>query len=203
MAIEPEANRHFLFRAAGAISNAASLGNRTGGPIRPSGGASKENDMTEFRGYRGLIAATGLAITITQGGAQALAAEPTVIELTQTPCQFLESENGIDRGFTSARKADCEAINARTGTQRLADAKVLKLKPGKYIFRVSNKNVPYGLGFWLRGDGFISRATLPSVSGGGLATGTTKDYAINLEPGEYVYSCPLNPTPDYKIIVEG
>jgi len=39
------------------------------------------------------------------------------------------------------------------------------------------------------------------VSGGGLTTGTTKDYEVELEPGEYLYSCPLNPTPDYKLIV--
>ena len=47
------------------------------------------------------------------------------------------------------------------------------------------------------------RATLPSVSGGGLTTGATKDYEIELSAGEYLYSCPLNPTPDYKIVVEG
>ena len=26
---------------------------------------------------------------------------------------------------------------------------------------------------------------------------------LELEPGEYVYSCPLNPTPDYRLIVKG
>ena len=69
------------------------------------------------------------------------------------------------------------------------------------VFRVTNKNVPYPLGFWLRGDGLISRVRLPSVSGGGLILGTTQDYAIELKEGDYVYSCPLNPTPDYKLIV--
>ena len=144
----------------------------------------------------GLIAGLGFAAT------QA-AAEATVIELTQTACQFVEAENGVDHGYSTASKADCEAINARTGDARLAEAKVLKLKPGKYVFRVTNENVPYGLGFWLRGEGLLGRATLPSVSGGGLATGVTKDYEIELVAGEYLYSCPLNPTPDYKIVVEG
>ncbi|MGP1614552.1 MAG: hypothetical protein ACTS5Y_05780, partial [Pollutimonas bauzanensis] len=73
--------------------------------------------------------------------------------------------------------------------------------PGRYIFRVTNKDVPYELGFWLRGAGLTGRATLPSVSGGGLTQGVTKDYAIELKPGEYAYSCPLNPTPDYRLIV--
>lgn len=143
------------------------------------------------------IAVVGVGLTVRPG----LAQEATVIELTQTPCQFLESENGVDHGFTSGRKSDCESINAKTGPERLAKAKVLNLKPGKYIFRVTNKNVPYPLGFWLRGDGLINRARLPSVSGGGLTLGTSKEYVIELKEGDYVYSCPLNPTPNYKLIV--
>ena len=143
------------------------------------------------------IAVVGIGLIARPG----LAQEATVVELTQTPCQFLESENGVDRGFTSSKKSDCESINAKTGAERLAKAKVLVLKPDKYIFRVANKNVPYPLGFWLRGDGLINRARLPSVSGGGLALGTSKDYVIELNEGDYVYSCPLNPTPNYKLIV--
>lgn len=132
----------------------------------------------------------------------AMAAGPTIIKLTQTPCQFLEVE-AQDHGFKSTKKSDCEAINEKTEKKRLSKAKVLKLKAGSHIFRVTNKNVPYNLGFYLRGAGIVGRVALPKVSGGGLATGVTKDYAINLKPGEYRYSCPLNSTPDYKIIVEG
>lgn len=130
-----------------------------------------------------------------------LAAEPRIVALTQVPCQFVESENGIDRGYRSAKGADCEALNQRTGKQRLAEAKTLTLKPGRYVFRVANRNVPYELGFWLRGASLKERALLPSVSGGGLTTGRTQDYAVDLKPGNYVYSCPLNPTPDYRLVV--
>ena len=129
-------------------------------------------------------------------------AEPTVITLTQTGCQFLEPE-GVDHGFETTAKADCEAENARSGDERLAGSRVMKLPPGEYVFRVTNKNVPYGLGFWLRGDGLKNRALLPSVSGGGLTTGSSKDYRIDLRAGEYVFSCPLNPTLDYRIVVTG
>ena len=129
-------------------------------------------------------------------------AAPQVVELSQVPCQFIASEHGVNQGFKSAKIQDCEAINARTGKARLEKAKTLELKPGKTIFRVANKDVPYELGFWLRGATLLSRATLPSVSGGGLTTGKTQDYVIDLKPGEYVYSCPLNPTPDYRLVVK-
>ena len=118
-------------------------------------------------------------------GAQAA----TVVTLTQTACQFVESENGVDHGFMTAKADDCRAINATTAEERLDKANALRLKPGKYIFRLTNKNVPYGLGFWLRGKG-LGRLVLPSVSAGGLARGTTKDYAVELKEGEYLYSCP-------------
>ena len=133
--------------------------------------------------------------------AAAAGAQSKVINLTQVPCQFLESESQKDRGFKSSRAADCEAINAKTAQRRLAEAKPLQLAPGKYVFRVTNKDVPYQLGFWMRGESLIDRARLPSVSGGGLTTGKTQDYEIELKPGNYVYSCPLNPTPDYKLLV--
>ncbi len=144
------------------------------------------------------------ALLLAAGAARAQ--EPRVIELTQVPCQFLESENGVDHGFESKKKADCEAINARTGAERLAQAPVLQLAPGRYVFRVTNKNVPYELGFWLREHDYnwknpVHKLTKISVSGGGLSMGETQDYEVELEPGEYLYSCPLNPTPDYRLSV--
>ncbi|MCC6658105.1 MAG: hypothetical protein IT512_07970 [Rhodocyclaceae bacterium] len=141
------------------------------------------------------------AVVLSLLAAPAVAA-PQVVELNQVPCQFLESEHGTNHGYKSAKIQDCEAINAKSGKARLAKAKVIELKPGKTVFRVSNKDVPYELGFWLRGATLVSRATLPSVSGGGLTTGRTQDYEVDLKPGEYVYSCPLNPTPDYRLVVK-
>jgi len=151
----------------------------------------------------GLLLAAGLAAAAAK---PAESAESHVIELTQIACQFLESENGVDHDFQTAEKADCEEINSETGAARLADAQVLSLKPGRYVFRVTNLDVPYELGFWLREHDYnwknpIHKLTKISVSGGGLVTGATMDYEVELEPGEYLYSCPLNPTPDYKLVV--
>ncbi|MFQ5881486.1 MAG: hypothetical protein ACE5I9_03280 [Candidatus Methylomirabilales bacterium] len=122
----------------------------------------------------------------------------TIVKLTQTPCLFLESEEN-PQAYTSTKKQDCEEINRKTAAKRTF--KTLRLKPGKYIFRVTNKNVPYKLGFWLRGQG-VRQLTLPSVSGGGLTVGKAQDYEVNLVKGKYYYSCPLNPTPNYPLIVE-
>ncbi len=145
---------------------------------------------------------TTITVVLALCVAPSAAAATPVVELRQVPCQFLESEHGINHGYSSAKRQDCEAINAQSGKERLAKSKTIELKPGKTVFRVTNQNLPYELGFWLRGATLVSRATLPSVSGGGLSTGTTQDYVIDLKPGEYVYSCPLNPTPDYRLVVK-
>ena len=148
------------------------------------------------------------AAALIAGAGIAGAADPAVISLTQVGCQFLESENGVDHNYKPKSEADCNKINAETAAARLAKAKTIELKPGKYVFRVSNKNVPYELGFWLREADYqpgnpLHKLSKISVSGGGLTTGKTRDYEVDLKPGEYLYSCPLNPTPDYRLLVKG
>ena len=126
-------------------------------------------------------------------------AEATVINLTQVGCQFLEVE-AQNYQYQPTSAEDCKKINSETLATRKSGFKPLQLKPGKYIFRVTNSNVSYPLGFYLRGEG-IKKVSLPKVSGGGLTQGTTKDYEINLIAGKYVFSCPLNPTPNYPVVV--
>ena len=159
------------------------------------------------RTFTSLAAISLTAFTLNFSSMAHAADDVTVITLTQTPCQFIEAENGINRGFTSTQKSDCEKVNAETGAERVASSKALTLKPGKYIFRVTNKNVPYSLGFWLREEDYnwanpLHKLSKISVSGGGLDTGKTLDYEVELKEGEYLYSCPLNTTPDYKLHVK-
>jgi hypothetical protein len=146
------------------------------------------------------IAAVVFVAGLTTSGV--VMAEATVIELTQTGCQFLEPE-AKDHNFNPASAEQCKIFNEQSGKDRLAGVEPLILKSGKHIFRVTNEDVPYELGFWLRGNGFLRRLSLPSVSGGGLTKGATHDYEVELIPGEYVYSCPLNPTLDYPVVVKG
>jgi hypothetical protein len=128
------------------------------------------------------------------------AEDKKLITITQTPCQFLELE-GKDFNFQSKEESDCAKINSSTLSDRKKTFQSIKLKSGEYTFRVTNKGIPYEVGFWLRGTGF-GRLTLPSTSGGGLFSGSTGDYPIKLKPGKYKISCPLNSTPDYDLIVE-
>ena len=70
----------------------------------------------------------GLLLAASAGLVQA-AEDVTVIELTQTGCQFIESEGGIDHGYTPTGKADCEEINAQTEGERIGDDNTLHLSP--------------------------------------------------------------------------
>ena len=178
---------------------------RRGSRGRPPHTVSGGHPPVAPRGLLTLGAAL-LAAGLASAGAGA-AEHPQIIQLTQIGCQFLEPE-GTDHGYKTTKKADCDAINAQTGADRIAKSKVMELKPGRYVFRVTNKNVPYDLGFWLRSKDYdfrnpLHKLTKTSVSGGGLSPGKTQDYAVTLKPGEYVFSCPLNTTPDYRLVVKG
>ena len=70
--------------------------------------------------WRGLLVLVVLAAFV--GLKNAGAAE--IIELTQTGCQFVEIE-GVDHGYKPTKKADCDAINARTAKDRLAKAELV------------------------------------------------------------------------------
>ena len=79
----------------------------------------------------------------------------------------------------------------------------LTLKPGSYIFEVSNKGIDHAVGFVLapksNPDAHIQSAYVTQA----IATGATQRSNLTvLTKGEYVYFCPLNPTPQYRLIVE-
>ena len=130
-----------------------------------------------------------------------------IIEPTQMGCQYRGSENG-DRGFEPQSAEPCDQLDAEAGSERPAEAEVLKLEPGTCTFRVSHAEVPYEHGFWIRQADCqlgkpVHKLTETSVSGGAVFTGQTKDYELELERGEYVYSCPLDPIAGYKLGIEG
>ncbi|MEM9856105.1 MAG: cupredoxin domain-containing protein [Bacteroidota bacterium] len=82
----------------------------------------------------------------------------------------------------------------------------LKLKAGEpYVFEVTNKGVDHKVGFVVAPEGktdqknHVSEAYLAKTIKNGESA---QSKVVTLEKGEYVYFCPLNPIPQYKIIVE-
>lgn len=118
-----------------------------------------------------------------------------ITHLLQRPCMFEQSEPG--RRFDAHSKTACTRINSETRSER--GQTVLKLPSGTHEFVVSSQDVPYELGFWIRDVRYPGVAL---AQGGGILPGVSKTYVLDLKPGRYLYACPLNPTPDYFIVVE-
>ena len=78
----------------------------------------------------------------------------------------------------------------------------LNLKPGKYIFEVSNRNVDKKLGFFLT-PANDAKAQVPNSGLKKLVNKgeTSRTGVVELSAGDYQYSCPLNPTPHYSLTV--
>lgn len=77
--------------------------------------------------------------------------------------------------------------------------------PGTYVFEVTNNGVDHEVGFVLAPEGktdqkdHIKAAYVQKTINNG-ETSTSKE--VTLTPGSYVYFCPLNPTPQYKLTVK-
>ncbi|MBV6645685.1 MAG: cupredoxin domain-containing protein [Cyclobacteriaceae bacterium] len=106
-------------------------------------------------------------------------------------------------GVAQNGKAKKVKLSQTTGAFKQTE---LKLKAGKtYVFEVSNDGVDHEVGFVVTPKGkteqenHIAEAYLEKVVGDGQ-TASSKE--VTLEKGEYVYFCPLNPTPQYSLIVE-
>lgn len=113
-------------------------------------------------------------------------------------------------GNTVSAQTITEGVTIIELTQVLGsfESNTLNLKPGKYQFKVTNKNVDHEVGFVIQAakdkDGDVMKTAITnSFSESMIAEGGTATTGIvELKAGEYVYSCPLNPTPKYSIIVK-
>jgi len=79
----------------------------------------------------------------------------------------------------------------------------LELEPGQYIFKVTNNSVDKALGFYLTDTSKkpeqIANSGLKSLVDNGE---TSQTGIVTLAAGNYQYSCPLNPTPFYSLVVK-
>lgn len=85
--------------------------------------------------------------------------------------------------------------------------KSLSLKEGSYIFNIANNNVGHDVGFVLvkkgedvsNPDNHIKSAYVTKAV---KNNSSEKTNITVLSKGEYVYFCPLNPTPQYNLVVK-
>ena len=81
--------------------------------------------------------------------------------------------------------------------------KQITLSEGTYIFEIANNNVGHNVGFVLAPKSnikaHIKNAYVQEEVGNNTKQTSKK---VILKKGEYVYFCPLNPTPQYTLIVQ-
>lgn len=82
----------------------------------------------------------------------------------------------------------------------------LELKAGKtYVFEISNSGIDHEVGFVIAPKGkteqenHVQAAYVTELVAEGASSLTNE---VVLEAGEYVYFCPLNPTPEYTLVVK-
>ena len=81
--------------------------------------------------------------------------------------------------------------------------KTLTLKEGDYIFEIENNNVGKDVGFVLAPKSDPNAHIKSAYVTKAVKNNSTESSNVtHLEKGEYVYFCPLNPTPQYTLIVE-
>jgi len=84
----------------------------------------------------------------------------------------------------------------------------LQLLSGKYQFRIFNENVEKDLGFVIQKSEDAKKDVMKTAIPNSYTTQYVKKGkaaytgVVKLTKGEYVYSCPLNPTPHYIINVK-
>lgn len=105
--------------------------------------------------------------------------------------------------FAFAQQAKTVSLKQTPGVFEKTE---LTLEAGKpYIFEVSNAGIDHEVGFVvapkgkLEQENHIKNAYLTkTIKDGEKATSNE----VVLEKGEYVYFCPLNPTPQYTLVVK-
>ncbi|MBC8754409.1 cupredoxin domain-containing protein [Kordia sp. YSTF-M3] len=83
--------------------------------------------------------------------------------------------------------------------------KSITLSEGTYVFEISNTGVGHDVGFVLAPKGKTDAANhIKNAYVTEVVKNDTKGHSkeVTLTKGTYVYFCPLNPTPQYTLVVE-
>ncbi|MBC2843717.1 cupredoxin domain-containing protein [Winogradskyella flava] len=131
-----------------------------------------------------------------------------IISIVVIALTFTLTGNAQDGMKKDAMMKDSKAtIVSLEQTKGEFTQKEITLKKGDYIFEISNSNVGHQVGFVLvpkgkdasKPENHIKTAYVTkAVENNSKETSNV----TSLAKGEYVYFCPLNPTPQYTLTVE-
>lgn len=101
------------------------------------------------------------------------------------------------------------AIVRLVETSGAFEPKELELRPGKYIFMVTNQGVDHPVDFVLTmtksdegAEGSSGRPVRNSRLSHRIGNGeTASSGVVEMKPGTYTYGSPLNPTPEFTLTV--
>lgn len=114
-------------------------------------------------------------------------------------------------GFSMTTQAQNKMMKKNVKTVSLQQTKgeftqkSITLSPGTYVFEIENTGVGHDVGFVLAPKGKTDAANhIKNAYVTEVVKNDTKGHSkkVTLKKGEYVYFCPLNPTPQYTLIVE-
>jgi plastocyanin len=100
------------------------------------------------------------------------------------------------------KKGDVKTVSLEQ-TKGEFTQKQITLSEGTYIFEIANNNVGHNVGFVLAPKSDV-KAHIKSAYVTEQVKNNEKQTSnkVTLTKGEYVYFCPLNPTPQYTLVVE-
>ncbi len=128
----------------------------------------------------------------------------TILTIAYVVVTTLLSSNTV---FAQTTEKDVTIIEV-TQTAGEISTQTLNLKPGKYQFRVVNKDVDKDLGFVIQKASDKKGDVMKTAVKNSFTTALVKKGEVQytgivaLKAGEYIYSCPLNPTPHYTLSVK-
>ncbi len=108
-------------------------------------------------------------------------------------------------GFAFTANAQKEKVKtvALEQTKGEFTQKQITLSEGTYIFEIANNDVGHNVGFVLAPKADVKKHIKNAYVTKAVANNTKgTSNKVTLEKGEYVYFCPLNPTPQYTLIVK-
>ncbi|MFY0628937.1 MAG: cupredoxin domain-containing protein [Flavobacteriaceae bacterium] len=106
-------------------------------------------------------------------------------------------------GFAFTANAQKVKTVALEQTKGEFTQKQITLSEGTYVFEIANNNVGHNVGFVLAPKADVKKHIKSAYVKKQVANNTKgTSNKVTLKKGAYVYFCPLNPTPQYTLIVK-